>query len=145
MTDAPQYRDRLPQADAGDAPVLARFEPTRAAYIRHHLGWAAVGGVGIVPILWALGRGYTIWSGILGVMLALIFRGFWLYGDAMRAGWLLTEADLIGPGERIARADIAAVRRFLGDVLVTTRSGRRIMIRYLVDPEAAATAIRTLR
>lgn len=145
MTDAPQYRDRLPAADAGAAPVLARFTPSRAAYVRHHLGWAAGGGVGAVALLWVMGRGHTIWAGVLGVGLALIVRGFWLYRDAMRAGWLLTADDLLGPGERIPRSQIAEARPFLGDVIVTISGGRRVLIRYLDDPEAAAKAIRTLR
>lgn len=144
MPDAPQYRDRLSDAAAAEGEtVLARFAPAREAYIRNHIAWAAIGGVLSVAVLWAIGRSHVIWAALLGVGGALILRGVFLYRDSMRAHWLLTPEALIGPGgERIELNSISDVRRLFGDVMVVTRSGRKLLIRYLPDPDAAVAAIK---
>ena len=133
-----------PHDQAGDR-VLAEFRPDRLAYVRNHMQWAAMGGVLAVVALVLMGRADTIWAAVMGVLLAMVLRGAWLYRDVMRTRWLLTEAALIGPGQRIERAEIAVARPVFGGVAVVTRGGRKVLIQYLADPAAAAAAIREAR
>lgn len=144
MTErGPAYRDRLPPPVLPDGErEIARFAPDRARYLRDHVALAAGGGVVMVLILWAIGRGHLLWTGVLGTFAAIAFRGIWFYPDTMRTVWLLTDRALIGPGQdRVERTDIAAVRRLMGDVQIVTRGGRKILIRHLADSEAARAMI----
>ncbi|MDO5706768.1 MAG: hypothetical protein Q4G49_17080 [Paracoccus sp. (in: a-proteobacteria)] len=144
MTErGPAYRDRLPPPVLPeDEREVARFIPDRARYIRDHFALAAGGGVAVVLILLVIGRGHLLWTGVAGTFAAIAFRGMWFYPDTMRVVWLLTDRALIGPGQdRVDRADIAAVRRLMGDVQVVTRGGRKILIRHLADSQAAQAMI----
>ena len=122
--------------------VLAEFRPDRAAYVRNHLQWAALGGVLAVVALVLMGRADTIWAAVLGVLLAMVLRGAWLYRDIMATRWLLTDKALHGPGRRIERADISLVKPVFGGLAVVAGGGRKVLIQYLADPAAAASTIR---
>ncbi|MDO5633030.1 MAG: hypothetical protein Q4G22_14530 [Paracoccus sp. (in: a-proteobacteria)] len=144
MTDrSPAYRDRLPPPVLPEGErEIARFTPDRTRYFRDHVALAAGGAVVVVLILWAIGRGHLLWTGVFGTFAAIAFRGMWFFPDAMRATWLLTNRALIGPGQdRVERGDIATVRRLMGDVQVVTRGGRKILIRHLEDSAAAVALI----
>lgn len=146
MSDrSPAYRDRLPNPvlPQGERQV-AVFAADRGRYIGDHMALAAAGGVIVVLILWLIGRGDHLWAGVAGVLAAVVIRGLWFYGDAMRARWLLTDRALIAPGQdRFDRADITAIRRLMGDVQIVTRGGRKLLIKHQADPAATATTIRT--
>ncbi|MDO5621465.1 MAG: hypothetical protein Q4G24_08355 [Paracoccus sp. (in: a-proteobacteria)] len=145
--NAPAYRDRLPAPVAPEGEVArASFAPDRARYLRDYMTLAAIGGSAVVLVLLLLGKADQLWAGILGTSAALILRGGWMYADTMAMRWLLTDRSLIGPGQQvIALADIASVRAFMGDVHVTTKAGRKMLLKHLADPQAAASRIEASR
>ena len=146
MSDAPAYRDRLPAPEAAGEPVLATFAADPGAYWRAHLALAAVAGCIVALLLWAIGRGGTVWAGIAGTFAAIALRGVLFRREALAVRWLLTPTALIGPGgERIDRGAIRSLRHLMGDVQVVAGDGRTRLIRHLADPRGAIAAIRGLR
>lgn len=121
------------------------LRPDAGRYWLNHLATAVVLGAVAGLVLIAMGNPYP-WTGPVAAVLALGVRGLYLRSDAMAEVWRLTPGALVGPGaRRVALSDIVTVRTLMGHVQVVTRQGDKILIRYLADAKAAATAIEAAR
>lgn len=144
---APAYRDRLPNpvTPEGEREVMVlAADPAR--YRRDYVTIGIWGLVIVSAVLLVLGRASQLWAGVLGVVAALGFRGLWLYSDHMGVRWIVTDRAILGPGgQRVELADIAGMRRLMGDVQITTRGGRKILIKHLADPDSVINRIRALQ
>lgn len=121
------------------------LRPDAGRYWLNHLATAVVLGAVAGVVLIAMGNPYP-WTGPVAAVLALGVRGLYLRSDAMAEVWRLTPGALVGPGaRRVALSDIVTVRTLMGHVQVVTRQGDKILIRYLADAKAAATAIEAAR
>ncbi|QLQ19576.1 MAG: hypothetical protein HZT43_14475 [Exiguobacterium profundum] len=60
--------------------------------------------------------------------------------------WRLTDGALVGLGaRRVALSQIVTVRKLMGHVQLVTKSGDKVLIRYLADAGAAVAAIEAAR
>lgn len=131
------------EVDPGDEPVLAEWRGDAMIYWKNHLILAAVLGVGAGGVLWFMGNPH-LWTGPLAGILAVMARAAYLRSEAMSDRWRLTKTRLIGPrGLVLTRSSIANARVMLGEVLVTTLSGDKHLIRYMADPAAVAARLQT--
>lgn len=144
---APAYRDRLPNpvTPEGEREIMVlAADPAR--YRRDYMTIGLWGLVIVSAVLIVLGRAAQLWAGVLGVIAALGFRGLWLYSDHMAVRWIVTDRAVIGPGgQRVELADIAGLRRLMGDVQITTKGGRKVLIKHLADPQAVINKIKALQ
>ncbi len=119
------------------------FRPDPATYWRGHGILALLGGVFAGLVLVATGNPYP-WTGPVAAALAIGLRAAYLRSEVMAVRWRLTDRRLLGPGLRdIALGDIAAARRFLGDVQVITRSGDKHLMKYMADASGVIAAIKS--
>jgi hypothetical protein len=122
--------------------VVATFAPDRRRFL-HDTGMLAVAaavGVGLVLVL--IGNPHVLIGGF-GAALAIVVRAAFLASESLAARWTLTPRRLIGPGGRVVPlAEIAAVRRLLGDVQIVTRGGDKHLIRHQRDATGAVAALR---
>lgn len=122
--------------------VLAVFTPDTARYWRDHINMGGIGLILATVVLFFLGRLHTAWAALLGVVIAIGFRGLFLKSEVFARRWQLTDRRLIGPQGRVVfLGDIARLRSLWGDVQVTTRGGDKHLIKHLADPRAAIEAI----
>ncbi|KAF0114699.1 MAG: hypothetical protein FD150_1408 [Rhodobacteraceae bacterium] len=121
--------------------VQAEFRADRTAYWRSHLIMAVVlGAVAGLILIWQ-GNPYPV-AGPFGAAIAIGARAAYLASEALAETWRLTDRRLLGPGGRaIPLSQIRSARPFLGAVQITTTSGDRHLIKYLVDPAATAQHI----
>lgn len=143
----PAYRDRLPNpvTPEGEREVMV-LAAAPARYCRDYIIIGLWGLAVVSVVLIALGRASQLWAGVLGVIAALGFRGLWLYSDHMAVRWIVTDRAVIGPGgQRVELSDIVGMRRLMGDVQITTRGGRKFLIKHLADPVAVIDRIRALQ
>lgn len=124
---------------------LARFVPSRAVYVKEHLMLAALGSVGAMGVLVAMGNPHA-WTGAVGAIGAVAVRGGYLATDELKRVWRLTDQRLIGPEEQvISLSQVAKVRTILSAAQVITRSGDKYLIKYQPDPAAVGAAIEAAR
>lgn len=119
------------------------FRPDPATYWRGHGILALLGGVIAGLVLVATGNPYP-WTGPVAAALAIGIRAAYLRSEVMAQRWRLTDRRLLGPGLRdIALGDIAAARRFLGDVQIVTRSGDKHLMKYMADASGVIAALKS--
>ena len=121
--------------------VITSFTADRMTYWRD-MAWQAAGAMLLGMIaLWMLDNPH-IWTGAVGGLAAIAIRGFYLSSDELNVRWDLTNARLMGPGNRIAAlSDITQVRPFLSAVQVITAQGDKHLIKYQADRDAVVAAI----
>lgn len=123
--------------------LCQEFRPDPATYWRGHGILALLGGVIAGLVLVATGNPYP-WTGPVAAALAIGIRAAYLRSEVMAQRWRLTDRRLLGPGLRdIALGDIAAARRFLGDVQIVTRSGDKHLMKYMADASGVIAALKS--
>ncbi|PID36287.1 MAG: hypothetical protein CR993_05450 [Rhodobacterales bacterium] len=122
--------------------VEAEFRANRGTYIREHVILAALGSVLAVAVLMWMGDPNP-WVGVVGAVLAIGVRGWYVASEALGQVWTLTDRRLITPaGVEVNRRDIKAVRVIFSAAQVVTEKGDKHMIKYLPDPAGIAATIR---
>lgn len=121
--------------------LIASFTGSRTTYIKEHVMLAAIGSVGAVAVLMALGNPHP-WTGVVGAVLAIAVRGIYVASEQIGMTWHLTDRRLISPsGVSLPRADIARVRTIFSAAQVVTRGGDKFMLKYQSDPARTKAAI----
>lgn len=121
--------------------VQAEFRADRTAYWRGHLILAVVLGAAAGLFLMLQGNPYPV-AGPFGAAIAIAARAAYLASEALAETWRLTDRRLLGPGGRsIPVSQIRTVRTFLGGVQIVTTTGEKHLMKYLADPEDAATCL----
>jgi hypothetical protein len=130
----------LPSLADGET-LVASFTGNRTTYVKEHVMLAAIGSVGAVAVLMAMGNPHA-WTGIVGAIAAIGVRGVYVASEQVGMTWQLTDRRLITPGGKgIARSDIEKVRTIFSAAQVVTRSGDKYMIKYQADPAGVADTI----
>ena len=125
--------------------VLAQLVPDRATYIRDHAVLAAVAMAAGMAILWALGNPH-VWTGAVGGLAAIAFRGWFVASDELAVRWDLTDRRLLGPGPRaVTLTRIAAVNVLGSAVQVVTDSGDKLLLKYQADRDDTRARILAVR
>ncbi len=121
--------------------LITTFTGSRPTYIKEHVMLAAIGSVGAVIVLMAMGNPHA-WTGVVGAVLAIGIRGVYVASEQIGMTWHLTDRRLITPaGMSVLRGDIEKVRTIFSAAQVVTRKGDKFMIKYQADPAATAAAI----
>jgi hypothetical protein len=121
--------------------ALAIFAPDARRFYADTAALAAVAAVGVAIVLSLIGNPHVLVGG-LGAAAAVIVRAVFMASESLAARWTLTPRRLIGPGGRVVPlAEIATVRRLMGDVQIVTRGGDKHLIRHQKDPAATVAAI----
>ena len=132
--------DPLPTL-ADDETLVATFTGSRQTYIKEHVMLAAIGSVGAVAVLMAMGNPHA-WTGIVGAVFAIGVRGVYVASEQIGMTWQLTNSRLITPaGLSIPRGEIDRVRTIFSAAQVVTRKGDKFMIKYQADPQGVADTI----
>lgn len=117
------------------------FTPDRTAYIRNHAWMAALAMAAAMGILWVMGNAY-VWTGAVAGLAAIALRGGYLASEELAVVWKIDDGALVGPGDqRIALANIDAVRTMGSFVQVITRDGHKYLIKYQGEPAKTKAAI----
>ena len=122
---------------------LARFTSNRGTYIIEHIILAILGA--------ALMTGYLVltedpspWVGIIGAIIAISIRGFYLVSEQLGYVWVLTARNLSLPnGNVIPLGDVKAVRGIFSAVQVITTAGDKHLIKYQSDRAGVIKTIAT--
>jgi len=126
---------------ADDETLVAAFTGSRETYIKEHIMLAALGSVGAVAILMAMGNPHS-WTGVVGAVLAIGIRGVYVASEQIGMTWQLTDRRLITPaGVSVPRSEIERVRTIFSAAQVVTRKGDKYMIKYQADPQGVADTI----
>lgn len=137
----PKPTGALPSLADGET-LIASFKGDKTTYIKEHIMLAAIGSVGGVAVLMAMGNPHA-WTGAVGAVLAIAVRGFYVASEQIGFTWHLTDRRLITPaGVTVARSEIVNARVILSATQVITRSGDKYMLKYQADPAATAATIR---
>lgn len=121
--------------------LIGSFTGNRGTYIREHVMLAAIGSVGMSGALLYAGNPHA-WTGVVGAVLAIAVRGFYVASEQLGLTWHLTNHRLIGPdGHTIPLGDVAKARPVLSAVQVITRSGDKYMLKYQASTAATTSAI----
>ncbi|GGD37627.1 hypothetical protein [Sinisalibacter lacisalsi] len=132
--------DPIPALADGEA-LVASFTGSRETYIKEHVMLAAIGSVGAVLVLMAMGNAHA-WTGVVGAVFAIAIRGFYVASEQIGMTWQLTDRRLITPaGIGIPRSEIDKVRTIFSAAQVVTRKGEKYMIKYQADPGQVAATI----
>lgn len=127
---------------APDETMIAQFQGDRPTYIREHFVLAALGSLLMYGILSMMGNPHA-WTGIVGAVMAIGARGFYVADEQLGFIWYLTDLRVVGPGPRvIPLKDIAKVRHIFSAVQLVTHSGDKHLIKYQGDIEAVKLAIK---
>jgi len=130
----------LPALADGET-LVATFTGSRQTYIKEHVMLAALGSVGAVAILMAMGNPHS-WTGVVGAVLAIGIRGVYVASEQIGMTWQLTDRRLITPsGMSVPRGEIDKVRTIFSAAQVVTRKGEKFMIKYQSDPRDVANRI----
>ena len=126
--------------------VLTELRPDKGRYWRD----TAVMAVGLMALaggfLWAIGSPYPA-IGSLGAILAVAVRALYLASETLAMRWVLTDRRLILPGGQrsVMLLEVEKVRPLLGDVQVISRSGDKILMKCLPDPQGVIARITEAR
>ena len=117
------------------------FCPDRRAYVQGHATLAAVAMAGGMLVLWLMGNPH-VWTGAIGALAAVAFRGWFLMGETLDQCWTLDGTGLHGPAERhVPLQAIARVKVIGAAVQVITRDGDKHLIKFQSDPAATRARI----
>ncbi|MCB4454748.1 hypothetical protein [Leisingera sp. McT4-56] len=121
--------------------AAAEFKPDRSAYVRAHAWMAAIGMGGAMAVLWFMDSPH-IWTGAVGGLAAIAFRGWYMASEELAVVWTLTRESLSGPaGRSVPLHQIETVRTMGSYVQVVTKTGDKHLIKYQADPAATLNAI----
>ncbi|MBY6067502.1 hypothetical protein KUW17_12170 [Leisingera aquaemixtae] len=121
--------------------AAAEFKPDRSAYVRAHAWMAAIGMGGAMAVLWFMDSPH-IWTGAVGGLAAIAFRGWYMASEELAVVWTLTRESLSGPaGRSVPLHQIEAVRTMGSYVQVVTKTGDKHLIKYQADPAATLNEI----
>jgi hypothetical protein len=121
--------------------VLATFTAHARRFYADTAALAGVAALGVGIVLALIGNPHVLIGG-LGAAAAVVVRAVFMASESLAARWTLTPRRLIGPGGRVVPlAQIAAVRRLMGDVQIVTRGGDKHLIRHQRDAAATVAAI----
>lgn len=124
---------------------LRDIRSDRATYLRDHAVMAVL-GMGVVGMVLAFIGSDHVLFGSLGVILALLVRGLWLYSEQMKFHWVLTNQRIVGPGGRQAYLlELDKVRRLFGDIQLVTNGGDKHLIKHVGQAEAIVAEIEAAR
>lgn len=125
--------------------LIASFRGSRASYVREHVMLAALGSVAASGVLFYLGNAHP-WTGVVGAVLAIAARGFYVAGEQLGFTHHLTNRRLVLPdGRGLELGRIARVRHVFSAVQVVTDTGDKHLIKYQADTEATSAAIEQAR
>ncbi|MEM1429910.1 MAG: hypothetical protein AAGG09_10670 [Pseudomonadota bacterium] len=135
-----------PEPEDDGARLVETFAPSREAYIRSHLwlGAAAMGGA--TAVLYAIGNP-DYWVGAIAGIGAIAVRGFYLASEELGQRWELTETSIRGraAGGKLTRVvalnQVQTVRSLGSAVQVVTKSGDKMLMKYIGDPHAVRAQI----
>jgi hypothetical protein len=86
------------------------------------------------------------WTGPVAALIAIFARAAFLKSEALGESWRMTRSRLIGPmGRIVPLSSIERLTTVFGDVLVISRSGDKILLKYLKEPAAVIAAIERQR
>lgn len=120
----------------------ASFPPDRRAYLQTHVLLALLAMPLAMLVLWLTGTPH-IWTGAVGGLAAVVFRGWFLYSEEMGHLWQMTDTALDGPQMRhVPLADLARVRKIGSAVQLVTHKGDKHLIRFQRDPDATVARIK---
>lgn len=127
---------------AGGEKLITTITANRATYVKEHVLIAALGAVIMSGALMFMGNPHA-WTGVVGSVLAVSVRGFYLASEQLGFVWHLTDRRLIRPdGLAIRLGDVDQVRTIFSAVQVITAAGDKYMLKYLADTAHVAEAIR---
>ncbi|MCI2399586.1 hypothetical protein [Aliiroseovarius subalbicans] len=133
MTDTPDL-------DPGET-LITSFPGNMTTYVKEHVLLAALGSLLMSGTLMYMGNPHA-WTGIVGAVLAIAVRGFYVAREQLGFTWHLTDRRLIGPGERtILLENIAEVRTIFSAAQVVTRSGDKYLLKYQADTKDTQSII----
>ena len=149
MSDTPLYTN-MAKPNQGNAPVLhvneteiARFQGNKRTYVREHIILAVLGSALATLFLVIIGNP-TPWVGIIGGILGIAIRGFYVATEQLGFVWVLTNQRLISPNERdIPLHDIKAVRGIFSAVQVISSDGQKYLLKYQPNRLGAIKTIQT--
>ena len=135
---------RPPDLDPGEK-LLREIHSDRGRYWRDHGVLALLGMAGVGLVLWAVGSPHVA-IGALGAPLAIGVRAAYLSSEQLAARWWLTNRRIWLPGGRaVGLAELATVRKLLGDVQLITRAGDKHLIRHVGGADALVAEITAAR
>ncbi|MBN2907507.1 MAG: hypothetical protein JXJ18_12430 [Rhodobacteraceae bacterium] len=121
--------------------VIESFHAARATYVRDHVILAALGSLGAMGVLLAMGDP-NFWVGTVAAVAAIGVRGAYLASDDLTARWDLTQTRLLGPQGRAVRLDRIARLNSLGSAIqIVTQDGDKHLMKYLADKAAVKARI----
>ena len=125
---------------------MAQFSPDRGTYLRYHAVMAAIAMAAAMGGIALFGEPSHAWTGAIGALAAIAFRGWFLLSEVMDEHWHLTETTLKGPGARaVPLTQINKLRTLAGAVQVITSTGDKHLIKYQADPAAVIARIEEAR
>lgn len=120
---------------------IKHFAPDRAAYIRSHIGMAAVFSALGMGVLAAMGNPH-LWTAAAGACFAIGVRGWFLWSEVRDEVWTLTPRQLDGPqGRMVPLREIARLNTIFSTVQIVTTGGDKHLIKYQPDRDATVAAI----
>lgn len=125
--------------------LIASFRGSRATYVKEHVMLAALGSVAASGVLFYMGNAHP-WTGVVGAVLAIAARGFYVADEQLGFVHHLTNRRLVLPdGRGIDLGRIGKVRHIFSAVQVVTETGDKHLIKYQADTEATTAAIEEAR
>ncbi len=122
--------------------VAQVFLADRRRYWSDHFAFMGIGCAGVILLLPIFGKASQIPAGMLGVVLALLFRALFLKSEVFARRWQLTDRRLIGPqGRQVWLGEIKDARRLMGDLQIISTTGAKHLIKHLADGQGAIDAI----
>ena len=128
-----------------DEAVLAEWRADPQIYWWRSLYLAIGLGVLAGIVLLAIKNPHA-WTGPVAALIAIFARAAFLKSEALGESWRMTRNRLIGPmGRIVPLSSIERLTTVFGDVLVISRSGDKILLKYLKEPAAVIAAIERQR
>jgi len=109
---------------------IACFSSNRAIYIYEHIILAILGAMLMVGFLVYQGNP-DWWVGIVGAIIGISIRGFYVASEQLDFVWVLTNQNLVSPSERvIALSEIENARGMISAVQIITHDGEKFLMKY---------------
>ncbi len=125
--------------------LISSFQGSRTTYIQEHVILAALGSLLMAGGLVMIENPYP-WTGVIGAVLAIAARGFYVANEQLGFVFHLTNKRLILPdGRDIQLSRIANIRHIFSAVQVITDSGDKFLIKYQSDTKSTAADIDAAR
>ena len=120
---------------------IARFTSNRGTYIREHIILAILGAMLMTGYL-VLIEDPSPWVGIVGAIIAISIRAFYLVSEQLGYVWVLRDDGLtLHNSNVIPLNEIKAVRGIFSAVQVITTTGDKHLIKYQSDRQGVIDTI----